>query len=205
MTIPRLQQVATITVVLLLLVVLFVPLPSCSNEALVEKPAVVEREQEAQAEDRSADQTLVQKKIMVDIKGAVKRPGPYSFRLGDRVQDAIKRAEVAAEADIKQLNLAARLIDGQEVIVPTKKKVKTSKKSVPETSEQAEVPKGLVDLNAATEEQLLEVPGIGPGKASAILQYREEKGGFATYENLGDVKGFGPKTLENLKAYLIVY
>ena len=122
MTIPRLQQVATITVVLLLLVVLFVPLPSCSNEALVEKPAVVEREQEAQAEDRSADQTLVQKKIMVDIKGAVKRPGPYSFRLGDRVQDAIKRAEVTAEADIKQLNLAARLIVGQEVIVPTRKK-----------------------------------------------------------------------------------
>ncbi|MDX1259765.1 MULTISPECIES: helix-hairpin-helix domain-containing protein [unclassified Exiguobacterium] len=205
MTIPRLQQVATITVVLLLLVVLFVPLPSCSNEALVEKPAVVEREQEAQAEDRSADQTLVQKKIMVDIKGAVKRPGPYSFRLGDRVQDAIKRAEVTAEADIKQLNLAARLIDGQEVIVPTRKKAKSSKKAAPETSEQAEIPKGLLDLNAATEEQLLEVPGIGPAKAGAILQYREEKGGFATYENLGDVKGFGPKTLENLKAYLIVY
>ncbi|MCK2158063.1 ComEA family DNA-binding protein [Exiguobacterium sp. 17-1] len=205
MTIPRLQQVATIAVVLLLLVVLFVPLPSCSNEALVEKPAVVEREQEAQAEDRSADQTLTEKKIMVDIKGAVKRPGPYSFRLGDRVQDAIKRAEVTAEADIKELNLAARLIDGQEVIVPTKKTTKVSKKPATEKPEQAEVPKGLLDLNAATEEQLLEVPGIGPAKADAILQYREEKGGFAAYENLGDVKGFGPKTLENLKAYLIVY
>ena len=58
MTIPRLQQVATMAVVLLLIVVLFVPLPSCSNEALVEKPAVVEREQEAQAEEHSADQTL---------------------------------------------------------------------------------------------------------------------------------------------------
>ncbi len=205
MTIPRLQQVATMAVVLLLLVVLFVPLPSCSNETLVEKPAIVEREQEAQAEDRSADQTLVQKKIMVDIKGAVKRPGPYSFRLGDRVQDAIKRAAVTAEADIKQLNLAARLIDGQEVIVPTKKKTKALKKAATEKSEQAEVPKGLLDLNAATEDQLLEVPGIGPAKVSAIVQYREEKGGFATYENLGDVKGFGPKTLENLKAYLIVY
>ncbi|WP_449403800.1 hypothetical protein [Exiguobacterium artemiae] len=74
MTIPRLQQVATITVVLLLLVVLFVPLPSCSNEALVEKPAVVEREQEAQAEDRSADQTLVQKKSWLISKGRSSGP-----------------------------------------------------------------------------------------------------------------------------------
>ncbi|OIN68361.1 competence protein ComEA [Exiguobacterium sp. KRL4] len=203
MTIPRLQQFATGAVVVLLLIVLFVPLPSCSNEALVEKPAIVKHEQDAQAEDQSEEQ-LLQKKIMVDIKGAVKHPGPYSFRLGDRVQDAIKRADVTAVADIHQLNLAARLIDGQELIVPTKQKGKSSKSKSPKKAA-ADVPKGLLDLNAATEEQLLEVPGIGPAKATAILQYREDKGGFATYENLGDVKGFGPKTLENLKAYLIVY
>lgn len=204
MTIPRLQQFATIAVVLLLLVVLFVPLPSCSNEALVEKPVIVKQEQEAQAEDQPTDDLLRDKKIMVDIKGAVKRPGPYSFRLGDRVQDAIKRAEVTLAADVKQLNLAARLIDGQEIVVPTKKQDRSTK-TPPEPVNQAEVPKGLLDLNAATEEQLLEVPGVGPAKVSAILQYREEKGGFATYEDLGNVKGFGPKTLENLKAYLIVY
>ncbi|AFS69888.1 ComEA family DNA-binding protein [Exiguobacterium antarcticum] len=203
MTIPRLQQFATGAVVVLLLIVLFVPLPSCSNEALVEKPAIVKHEQDAQAEDQSEEQ-LLQKKIMVDIKGAVKRPGPYSFRLGDRVQDAVKRADVTAEADTHQLNLAARLIDGQELIVPTKKKGRSSKSKSPKKTA-ADVPKGLLDLNAATEEQLLEVPGIGPAKATAILQYREDKGGFATYANLVDVKGFGPKTLENLKAYLIVY
>ncbi|WP_214721082.1 helix-hairpin-helix domain-containing protein [Exiguobacterium sp. s192] len=204
MTIPRLQQFATLAVVLLLLVVLFVPLPSCSNEALVEKPAIVKQEQEAQAEDPSTSNLLRAKKIMVDIKGAVKRPGPYSFRLGDRVQDAVKRAQVTPAADVNQLNLAARLIDGQEVVVPTKRQDRVKKKSAGPV-DQAEIPKGLLDLNAATEEQLLEVPGIGPAKASAIIQYREEKGGFATYDHLGDVKGFGPKTLENLKAYLIVY
>ncbi|VWX38091.1 helix-hairpin-helix domain-containing protein [Exiguobacterium oxidotolerans] len=204
MTIPRIQQIASVVVVVLLIIVLFVPLPSCSKEALVDKPAIVKHEQDAKAEDQgSTEQTLLNKKIMVDVKGAVKRPGPYSFKLGDRIKDAVVRAELTQAADVTEMNLAARLIDGQEVIVPTKEKVKLAqpKEEVP----QADAPTGLVDLNAATEQQLLEVPGIGPAKASAILAYREEKGGFARYEDLGEVKGFGDKTLETLRAYLIVY
>jgi len=86
--------------------------------------------------------------------------------------------------------------------VPVKK---TKDQPKPTKRSKAEIPKGLIDLNAATAEQLMEVPGIGPAKAEAILAYREEKGGFATYESLGDVKGFGEKTLESLKSYLIVY
>ena len=136
---------------------------------------------------------------MVDIKGAVKRPGPYSFRLGDRVQDAIKRAAVTAEADIKQLNLAARLIDGQEVIVPTKKKTKALKKAATEKSEQAEVPKGLLDLNAATEDQLLEVPGIGPAMAQRIVDYRAANGGFQSLDDLKKGKGIGAAKFERIK------
>ncbi|WP_214765462.1 MULTISPECIES: helix-hairpin-helix domain-containing protein [unclassified Exiguobacterium] len=204
MTIPRIQQIASVVVVVLLIIVLFVPLPSCSKEALVDKPAIVKHEQDAKAEDQgSTEQTLLNKKIMVDVKGAVKRPGPYSFKLGDRIKDAVVRAELTQAADVTEMNLAARLIDGQEVIVPTKEKVKLTqpKEEVP----QADVPTGLLDLNAATEQQLLEIPGIGPAKANAILAYREEKGGFARYEDLGEVKGFGDKTLETLRAYLIVY
>lgn len=204
MTIPRIQQIASVAVVVLLMIVLFVPLPSCSKEALVDKPAIVNREQDAKAEVQApTDQTVLNKKIMVDVKGAVKRPGPYSFKLGQRIKDAVVRAELTQAADVTQMNLAARLIDGQEVIVPTKEKA--SLKQPKDETPQADVPQAMLDLNAATEQQLLEIPGIGPSKASAILTYREEKGGFARYEDLGEVKGFGDKTLETLRAYLIVY
>ncbi|HAB33572.1 MAG TPA: competence protein ComEA [Exiguobacterium sp.] len=201
MTVPRLQQIAGLVVVLLLIILLFVPLPSCSNEAMVDQPSLTDKQQEAKAEP-AKDTSIRDKLIMVDVKGAVEAPGPYQFHLGDRVKDAIEKAKTTEKADIRQMNLAARLIDGQEVIVPVKKGKGQPK---PTKRSKAEIPKGLIDLNAATAEQLMEVPGIGPAKAEAILAYREEKGGFATYESLGDVKGFGEKTLESLKSYLIVY
>ncbi len=202
LTVPRLQQIAGLVVVLLLIILLFVPLPSCSNEAMVDQPSLTDKQQEAKAEPAEKETSIRDKLIMVDVKGAVEAPGPYQFHLGDRVKDAIEKAKTTEKADIRQMNLAARLIDGQEVIVPVKK---TKDQPKPTKRSKAEIPKGLIDLNAATAEQLMEVPGIGPAKAEAILAYREEKGGFATYESLGDVKGFGEKTLESLKSYLIVY
>ena len=84
MTIPRLQQFATLAVVLLLLVVLFVPLPSCSNEALVEKPAIVKQEQEAQAEDRPPTTYSVPKKSWSTSKERSNVRVPIVFGWGPR-------------------------------------------------------------------------------------------------------------------------
>lgn len=198
MSMPGIQRVATFAVIALLLIVLFVPLPSCSKEPLIEEEMIVSKEQHAAAD---VEETPAKKEIMVDIKGAVLRPGPYTFKLGDRIKDAVEKAGKTKQSDTGSMNLAARLIDGEEVVVPKKGE---GTKPVHELEKSPAVP-ALVDLNGATSEELQTVPGIGPSKAEAIIAYREEKGGFSSFEELGEVKGFGEKTLESLKNYLVVY
>lgn len=137
--------------------------------------------------------------IVVYVTGAVESPDVYTLPEGARVGDVLSLAVLTAEADPEQLNLAQILVDGVKIIVPKK-----GETPIAQDTTSPEMETNGVHVNSATKEELMTIPGIGPAKAEAILNHLKENGPFKTYEALGDVKGFGEKTLESMKPYLLV-
>ncbi|MDE0562224.1 helix-hairpin-helix domain-containing protein [Exiguobacterium sp. B2(2022)] len=152
-----------------------------------------------ESEEVVPDETVERLEIVVYVTGAVESPNVYTVPEGARVGDVLSLAVLTDEADPEQLNLAQLLVDGVKIIVPKKGEAPIAQE-VPSTELE---PNG-VHVNSATKDELMSVPGIGPAKADAILNHLKENGPFKTYEDLGEVKGFGEKTLESMKPYLLV-
>lgn len=137
------------------------------------------------------------KALVVHVAGAVRRPGLVRVRDGDRVGDAVKAAGGPARgADLNLINLAMRLADGQQVIVPLRAAAGAA------AALGASGAAGPVSLGSATAEQLDTLDGVGPGLAAKIIAYRTEHGGFRSVDELGEVPGIGDKRLESLRAQL---
>ena len=134
-------------------------------------------------------------KVVVDVKGAVKDPGVYTMEEGDRLIDAVRKAGgLTSEANDASLNYALRLEDEMVVYVPT-----IGEEVDEEFSESAsDSSSDVVNINKATEEELMTIPGIGPAKAAAIIDHREKEGKFQTKEDIMQVSGIGEKTFENI-------
>jgi|SRR5690625_1801574 len=131
--------------------------------------------------------------IIVDIKGEIKNPGIYTVDLNDRVNDVIKKAGgFTNEADESQINLAQRVFDEMVIFVPS---INPSR----EDEQLGNLSSDKIRINYATQEEIEQLKGIGPSKASSIIQYREENGPFQSVEDLLNVTGIGEKTLENIK------
>ena len=129
--------------------------------------------------------------LIVDVTGWVRRPGVYQFQPGSRVIDAVQRAGGArGGADLTLLNLAAPLADGQQILVP---KEGTGAGGV-----------ALVNINTADEPTLETLNGVGPALAAAIIQYRTDQGPFTSVDQLDEVSGIGPATLEKLRPQVTV-
>ncbi|HEY8341412.1 MAG TPA: ComEA family DNA-binding protein [Calditerricola sp.] len=142
------------------------------------------------------------KTVIVDVKGAVNRPGVVMLPEGSRVQDAVRAAGgLAPNADVERVNLAAPLADGMAVVIPRRGENPPSVGD-PVLAGAAQGEK--VDLNRATAAELDALPGLGPSKAAAIVKYREEKGPFRAVEDLLDVPGIGPALLEQLRDHVVV-
>lgn len=135
--------------------------------------------------------------VVVDVAGAVRRPGVYRLPAGARVVDAIERAGGATGgALLEAINRAARLVDGQQVVVPERTAAGAS------TGPAAAAPEGPISLGSATVEQLDTIDGIGPVTARKIVEYRDQHGGLSSVEQLDQVSGIGPATMESLRARL---
>jgi competence protein ComEA len=142
------------------------------------------------------------RRIFVHVGGAVRRPGLYRLAGGARVDDAVRAAGgVLEDADLDALNLAARVKDGDKVLVPARG----------DGSDGASAQGGaggaqgsLVNLNTATAADLDTLPGIGPALAQRILDFRERNGGFRTVEDLLEVPGIGSKKFEELRDLVTV-
>ncbi len=135
----------------------------------------------------------------VHVAGEVRRPGVYRLRAGARVHDAVARAGgPTSRADTTQINLAAKVEDGRQVLVPPR--ATAAGVAVPGSASPASSGTGApVNLNTATLEQLDALDGIGPGTAQQILEYRDANDGFGSVEELGDVPGIGDKRLASLR------
>jgi competence protein ComEA len=132
--------------------------------------------------------------VVVHVAGSVRRPGVYRLPAGSRVTDAVKRAGgFAAGANQDAINLAARLSDGQQVVVP-------GPGTVAATS--ADGQSGPISLGSATADQLDQIEGIGPVTAQKIIEFRDQHGGLSSIEQLDQVDGIGPSTMQTLRSSL---
>jgi competence protein ComEA len=135
--------------------------------------------------------------LVVDVAGKVRHPGLYRLPAGSRVADAVAAAGgVRPGVDSTTLNLAARVADGQQIVVGQPVAAQPAA-DVPAGS----VPRaGPVSLNAATPEQLETLPGVGPVLAQHILDWRAAHGRFASIDQLDDVPGIGPAKFAAIKS-----
>jgi competence protein ComEA len=134
--------------------------------------------------------------IFVDVVGAVRRPGVYRLRDGSRVATALARAGgTTAKAQLELVNLAARVSDGEQIVVPRRGAAPVGAVGAGDASSG----QGPVHLNSATLEQLDALPGVGPVTAQKILDYREQHGAFGSVDELDAIPGIGPARLEQLR------
>jgi len=133
--------------------------------------------------------------LLVDVSGAVRRPGVYRLAPGAHVLDAIEAAGGALHgAQLAALNRAATVSDGQQVIVPAAGDVVAAPGDAG-----GGVPGTKLSLATATESDLDALPGIGPVTAAKIIADRDANGAFATADDLDRVPGVGPAMVEQLR------
>ena len=139
-------------------------------------------------------------KVVVDVAGKVRRPGIAVLRAGDRVVDAIRAAGGARPGvDLRELNLAQVLTDGEQIVVGGSAVAPTG---VAAAASGAPPTAGLVDLNSADQTALESLPEVGPVTAQAIIAWRTQHGGFSAVSQLLDVEGIGDATLAKLTPYV---
>jgi competence protein ComEA len=137
------------------------------------------------------------KRLVVDVVGAVRRPGLYELADGSRVDDAIRKAGgPKPKAALEQINLAAPVADGAQIVVPVRTAGGSPGGEPAADSAGAAAP---VHLNTATLDDLDALPGVGPVTAQRIIDYREEHGAFRSIDELDAVPGIGPARLEQLR------
>ena len=130
------------------------------------------------------------------VSGAVANPGVYSLQEGDRLVDAIEAAGgTTAEADLERVNLAERVRDEGQYHIPRVGETEPTPVLGSDT--------GKLDLNTASVRELEDLPNIGETRARAIIQYREERGGFSSVAELTSVPGIGSGILESIKDLVV--
>lgn len=145
--------------------------------------------------------------IIVDVKGAVVKPGLYHLKTGARVNDAITAAGgFATDADQKSVNLAQKVTDESVIYVATSGENISVVGEAPTTDNHQSGTNNskLVNLNTATVADLQTISGIGAKRAADIIAYREANGSFKSVDDLKQVSGIGDKTLENIRPYVTV-
>lgn len=162
-------------------------LAGCNNQA----GFYVEQQQEDQTETgeetprEDASEEMEPEPIYVQVGGAVVSPGVYQLPQGSRIFEAVEKAGGTSEtADLNSLNQAQLLQDGQLVYVYAQGEWEdqTAREAVTEDD-------GRVNLNTASAQELMTLPGIGQSKAESIISYREKNGAFERVEDIMNIEG----------------
>lgn len=197
--------------VLILVVILFGKLFATNQKESADdfyEELLLEEESETNEEQAELDVSSPEElntEIMVDVKGAVLRPGVYKMDATNRIIDAVQIAGgLQANAEEKGVNFAQKLEDQMVIYIPEIGEEVDDIPYITSTSDlnQEETEGHLIDINTADKEGLMSLNGIGPAKADSIIQYREEEGYFKTIEDLKNVSGIGEATFNKLKDYI---
>jgi competence protein ComEA len=141
--------------------------------------------------------------VVVDVTGAVRKPGVYRMPAGSRVNDAVKRAGgESGKAALDSINLAARLADGQQVVVPEEPPAGAGGGPAAVAGAIGAEEDAPISLSTATAAELDTIDGIGPVTAEDIIDFREEHGGLSSVDQLDQISGIGPATMEALRERL---
>ncbi|MDU7885612.1 MAG: ComEA family DNA-binding protein [Clostridium perfringens] len=174
-----------------------------------------EKDKGIESEKEEKETILDEEKIVVEIKGEVKKPNVYELKNGSRIYELIEEAGGPTdEADLSNINRALYLSDGQCIVIKNINDVESEEANLNE-SLNAEVTNSIptnssgdkgeknessvININTASKETLMTLNGIGESKAQAIIDYRDEIGGFKSIDDITKVSGIGEKTLEKIK------
>lgn len=179
------------------------------EKEMISEDNVVEDHFQNEEERQNTNENDASQKMQpmkVDIKGAVKKPGVYTVTGNERVIDIIDKAGgLLEEADIVKVNLSQKVTDEMVIYIPkTGEEVLTTENIPVQTGSQSSGGDGKVNINQADASTLDSLPGIGPSKAEAIIEYRDTNGPFQKVEDLMNISGIGEKTFEKLKDQITV-
>ena len=136
-------------------------------------------------------------KIVVEIKGEVKKPDVYEIQQGSIIKDLIDIAGgLTEDANIDSINRAEKLRDNQLIVIPNKDDIS---KGIIISNGTGTSSEEIININSASLSELQNINGIGEVKAQSIIDYREKKGGFKSIEDIKNVEGIGDKTFEKIK------
>ncbi|WP_255286628.1 MULTISPECIES: helix-hairpin-helix domain-containing protein [unclassified Bacillus (in: firmicutes)] len=186
-----------------------VPMDSAPLNSISQVNEALKQDVETGTEKNATPAANQPENIMVDVKGQVNRPGVYQSNTGERVIDVIGRAGgLTEQADQTQVNFAEHVEDEMVIYIPGKGEEGSSLPSSIGTSgtvSSADGQKqGKININKADEQELQNLPGIGPAKAAAIIEFRNTSGPFKAIEDLKNISGIGDKTFEKLKDLIAV-
>ena len=194
-------QIRFISVLLGTLVVVF--LSGCGKETAdyIEAESMTsETEVNSQLQEESVEQ-----EIYVYICGQVQMPGVYILPEGSRICEAFVAAGgLTKEAATDYWNQARVLNDGEMIYVPTAEEVENSSIETQGEVQTGEGDKKKVNINTASKEELMTLPGVGETRALAILAYRQKNGSFTSIEDLKNVEGIKDGVFSKLKDYIVV-
>lgn len=140
------------------------------------------------------------KKIYVHIVGEIKNPGVYTFEKNPRVIEVVDAAGgFTSQAARSGVNQAEIVEDGVQITIESKKSLKKKR-----AKEDKDGSSETIDINTATKEELMTLPGIGESKALAILTYRETEGRFQTIEDIMKITGIKNGVFDKIKAFIRV-
>jgi competence protein ComEA len=204
--------------ILILVIILFLLFLSYynqekKNEEIINAGSNFNSLENGNLEYKSAEDNII--KIIVHLSGGVKNPGVYKLNKKDRLINLIEAAGgLKEQADLKQINLAEKLYDGQKVIIPliTEKNIEVNSLAQSRLKNSTGILNNyssssnnqLININQADQAELETLSGIGPSKAAAIIKYREQNSFFSEKKDLLNVSGIGEKTLENIEDEIII-
>ncbi len=175
------KKQAIMLAIVLLLVVLVVFRPQ--REPLMQEASLDTRPHPEASSSQASNEPVV-----IAVVGAVEHPGLLSLGPGSRVADALEQAKPQPDADLAGVNLAEKLVDGQQITLPRIGEVLTRPEDLAPPGDAG----GKISLNRASISELTSLAGVGEKTAAAIIEYREANGGFQSVEQLQEVKGIGP-------------
>jgi competence protein ComEA len=152
------------------------------------------------ASPAAASPAAAARPLVVDVVGAVRRPGLVRLAEGSRVADAVARAGgLRRGAERAGVNFAAPVSDGQQVVVPQRGVAVVAGAGAGAAPASA----GPVSLSSATAEQLDALPGVGPVTAQKIVTYRQQHGAFRSVDELDAISGIGPSRIADLRGLVV--
>jgi len=193
-----------------------------SNEGILESNEGIPESDDGNAADSDEDTSIASATIFVDVGGAVDISGLFALPAGSRIADAIEAAGgLTEEADIKYINRAYVLEDGDRLYIPTVSE--TLSGTAPPSAGQVSAGAGtgtntgtssgssrndessaLININTAGSDELQKLNGVGPATAQKIIDHRNKRGEFKRVEDLMNVSGIGVKTFEKMRDYITV-